>query len=368
MSDQKLNSEHLSKRDIKGYLHSELSDKDMHRIERHLLICEFCSEAIEGYEALPSIDVEFEVNELNDRIAQRIDKKEKRSKFPILRIAAIAIVLIISSIFITNYFIKDIRQVKLTEKRKSLTKEKSLDKDSIQTSKSFEKPESIKTQSEEKALVNKPLLKSEDTISEMVTEQSDAEESKDDFMISEVDEEMEEIPVIEFTIELDKTDKMNLSAPMQSIERSAKKESSGFAEQKTIQNEEVLENTSYTMSSADEINASSGVVAGAEIMVNNEIKNLNAQPSIGFDAYKLYLKENIRIPDEAIKNEIRGKVVLQFELDSLGNMSHFIIEKSLGYGCDIEAIRLIKEGPAWNAALKEGQKIMQLVKVKISFK
>ncbi len=369
MSDSKSNSVHLSKRDIKGYLNSDLSDKEMHRIERHLLSCDFCAEAIEGYEAIQPIDIEFEINELNKQIAKRSDKKEKRKKFPILRIAAIALALIISAIFITNYFIKDIRKIELTEKRKSEVKENSIEKDSIQTSKSFKKSESTKPQSYENTPVIKPPLKTEDSISEMIPEQSDAQDSQDELMITEADEDMEEIPVIEFTIALDKTEKMNVSAPMQSMERStAKKESYGFAEEKTIQNEEVLLNESATTFSADEINKNSVVAAGAEIREKQTVNELDAQPSIGFDAYKLYLKENVQFPVEAIKNEIKGKVVLQFDLDSLGNMSHFIIEKSLGFGCDEEAIRLIKEGPSWNPAIKEGQLINQEVKIKIYFK
>ena len=65
MSDPKSNSVHLSERDIKGYLNSELPDKEMHRIERHLLLCDLCAEAVEGYEAVPLMDIEFELKYLS---------------------------------------------------------------------------------------------------------------------------------------------------------------------------------------------------------------------------------------------------------------------------------------------------------------
>ena len=52
----------------------------------------------------------------------------------------------------------------------------------------------------------------------------------------------------------------------------------------------------------------------------------------------------------------------------MGNLSDFKIIKSLGYGCDEEAIRLIKEGPAWISAFKDGKTISEEVKIKVTFK
>jgi len=73
----------------------------------------------------------------------------------------------------------------------------------------------------------------------------------------------------------------------------------------------------------------------------------NPYPTIGWDNYKKYLEENLQYPQEAIKNGISGTVKLSFVVKPDGAFENLRIKKSLGFGCDEEAIRLIKEGPEW---------------------
>jgi hypothetical protein len=42
--------------------------------------------------------------------------------------------------------------------------------------------------------------------------------------------------------------------------------------------------------------------------------------------------------------------------------------KSLGYGCDKEAIRLLKEGPVWTPGSEDGQPAEMETEVKVKFK
>lgn len=72
-----------------------------------------------------------------------------------------------------------------------------------------------------------------------------------------------------------------------------------------------------------------------------------AAPVVGTEAYETYLAQNIRYPDAARKKGIQGVVKLRFTVSAAGKLSNFKVLQSLGYGCDEEAIRLIKEGPAW---------------------
>ena len=71
---------------------------------------------------------------------------------------------------------------------------------------------------------------------------------------------------------------------------------------------------------------------------------------------------------DAFNNEIEGKVLVQITINEIGEVSNPTIVEGLGYGCDEEAIRLIKEGPEWKAAIKNGAPVSQTVKVKITFK
>lgn len=93
-----------------------------------------------------------------------------------------------------------------------------------------------------------------------------------------------------------------------------------------------------------------------------------AKPTIGFRKYNKYLKENLQYPEQAKSNEIEGTVTLELTISPRGEITNIDIKKSLGYGCDEEAIRLVKEGSEWNAAKRDGINTKDTVKVKVKFK
>ena len=96
----------------------------------------------------------------------------------------------------------------------------------------------------------------------------------------------------------------------------------------------------------------------------------DARPEDGFRNYNKYLKDNLIYPEKALENRIKGKVTLEFMVFSDGSISEPLVLKSLGYGCDEEAIRLIKEGPKWNPKLIGEDKSPEssVVRIKVRFK
>lgn len=79
-----------------------------------------------------------------------------------------------------------------------------------------------------------------------------------------------------------------------------------------------------------------------------------ASPWRGFTRMKEYIQENLRYPKAAKKAKVEGKVTVEFTIHLIeaGDRTfreylNFKIIESLGYGCDEEAIRLIREGPGW---------------------
>lgn len=74
------------------------------------------------------------------------------------------------------------------------------------------------------------------------------------------------------------------------------------------------------------------------------------QPSVGLEKYKQYIEKNLRYPKAAREAGIEGEVAVAFQILPNGNLTEFKILKSLGYGCDEEAIRLLKQGPKWERA------------------
>lgn len=73
------------------------------------------------------------------------------------------------------------------------------------------------------------------------------------------------------------------------------------------------------------------------------------RPSIDTLAYRQYIQDNLRYPEAAKAAGISGTVILEFSFDPEGKPFNFFLRKSLGYGCDEEAMRLLREGPAWIA-------------------
>jgi len=63
-----------------------------------------------------------------------------------------------------------------------------------------------------------------------------------------------------------------------------------------------------------------------------------------------YFLAHEKYPDTARENNIMGRVVVRFLVDEKGHISHTALLRGIGGGCDEEALRLIKEMPAWQPA------------------
>jgi len=92
-----------------------------------------------------------------------------------------------------------------------------------------------------------------------------------------------------------------------------------------------------------------------------------ANPAGGRKAYNKYLESNLRYPQEAFKNNIRGKVRVEFVLHPDGSFDSYKVVKSLGHGCDEELIRLIKDGPKWLPTTENGRPVESKVLVGLRF-
>lgn len=62
----------------------------------------------------------------------------------------------------------------------------------------------------------------------------------------------------------------------------------------------------------------------------------------GKKALDEFIKTNLEYPEEAVKNKVSGSVKLKFDIDVFGNVKDVSIIHGIGYGCDEEAIRLVK--------------------------
>jgi TonB family protein len=108
------------------------------------------------------------------------------------------------------------------------------------------------------------------------------------------------------------------------------------------------------------------VVAGYGADGNTATLRL-AEPKGGRNAFQKYLKEKMNYPEQALENKVEGRVTVQFTVDANGQLGEFKILNGIGYGCDDEVIRLIKEGPAWMPSQRNDQPVKEKVKVRLMF-
>lgn len=67
----------------------------------------------------------------------------------------------------------------------------------------------------------------------------------------------------------------------------------------------------------------------------------------GTEALYRYLSENVKYPDVARKANIEGRVFLKFVVRTDGSVNDVMVVKGIGFGCDQEAIRVVKNMPKW---------------------
>lgn len=87
----------------------------------------------------------------------------------------------------------------------------------------------------------------------------------------------------------------------------------------------------------------------------------------GLQALGAFIGRYIQYPEEAVKNNIKGQVIVAFTIREDGSTSDFKIMKSVGYGCDEEAIRVLKLLPDWIPGYQRGRPVKTKFTIPITF-
>lgn len=80
-----------------------------------------------------------------------------------------------------------------------------------------------------------------------------------------------------------------------------------------------------------------------------------------------YLKKHTNYPKTAEENGVRGSVAVTFTVNENGGLEDFEIVEKLGFGCDEEAIRTLREGPSWKPAEINGIPIRSRGHIEVEF-
>ncbi len=84
-------------------------------------------------------------------------------------------------------------------------------------------------------------------------------------------------------------------------------------------------------------------------------------------AFGSFLQKNLRYPSAAQSYKVGGKVYVQFVVNTDGTAQDFQILKSVGFGCDEEAIRVLKSVPRWTPAKQSGRTVRSRFTQPITF-
>lgn len=88
-------------------------------------------------------------------------------------------------------------------------------------------------------------------------------------------------------------------------------------------------------------------------------------PGGALEFYK-FIGKNFKMPDEASKNKIQGKVFIEFMVEKDGSLSEFKIVKDLGYGIGNEVVRALKLSPTWIPGSENGKPVRVLYSLPVT--
>jgi len=87
----------------------------------------------------------------------------------------------------------------------------------------------------------------------------------------------------------------------------------------------------------------------------------------GETALMTYLQKNLKYPNLAKDSGIEGKVWVSFIIDKEGAVKDVKVLKSIGGGCDEEAIRVIKMMPRWKPGIQDGKPVSVQFRIPVIF-
>jgi len=98
------------------------------------------------------------------------------------------------------------------------------------------------------------------------------------------------------------------------------------------------------------------------------ISEIEPQYPGGSNAMVRFIRRNFRYPSRARDAGAEGVVITRFVVGVDGKVSGITIVKGIGYGCDEEAIRLIKKMPRWIPGEQNGRKVPVYRTIPITFR
>ena len=88
----------------------------------------------------------------------------------------------------------------------------------------------------------------------------------------------------------------------------------------------------------------------------------------GMEALINFLQENVKYPENAVKNNIEGRVFVQFIVDKTGQVCDAKVVRSVNEELDAEAIRVVNSMPNFIPGRQDGKAVSVFFTLPINFK
>lgn len=394
---------YFSQEEVVRYLKGQMSNEDRHELEKEALDSEFYTEAMEGLESFGTTDLENDFQKLRSRLAQRVEKKERRVIPLWLRVAAGIAVLAIGTFSVINVFdLGTTKEAQLALQEEAASPAETEQDDFVENSNTrADASDTSLLESDALAYNREPEEKKSTKFynlqrDEKPTQTTKKEESRgasvvtlkpqEPVVIEEEEEmyaeevlELEEAVVPEPTADeiatgndvasaqyeaefedaaVEKSDKLERAKAPKKEKKSDKRKKSKAGKYKA---EAITETAEAPALSKVETKDADGAAQEAPLTTS-------ATPVNGMNSFKEYVDKNLNYPEQARQAGIEGEVTVRFFVEKDGALSGLTIKESLGYGCDEEAVRLIEKGPKWKPATENNNPVRREVNVEIRFK
>jgi len=100
-----------------------------------------------------------------------------------------------------------------------------------------------------------------------------------------------------------------------------------------------------------------------------EISGVDEYPEFagGMKAFTKYMERNLRYPSRAQEDGIQGKVFVSFVVEKDGSITDVKVLRGIGFGCDEEAMKVIKKSPLWKPGKNKGIPVRVRYNMPINF-
>ncbi|RIV24916.1 energy transducer TonB [Fibrisoma montanum] len=107
----------------------------------------------------------------------------------------------------------------------------------------------------------------------------------------------------------------------------------------------------------------------AEVKSEEPFISVEQQPQFpgGLESLRSFLEKNLRYPAPASRSGISGRVVVSFVVNTDGRLTDVQVLKGIGFGCDEEALRVVKQMPPWKPGRQSGRMVPVKFNLPIAF-